>query len=400
MHSGRPPIQAAERVRGVRYAVRDVVVLADRLRREGKEMLYLNIGDPNPFGWEPPAHLLDACDQAVRRNLNGYAPSEGIAEAVESIEKDAQARGIGKPVLTWVGSGVSEVIDMALSALVNRGENVLTPSPGYPLYTALLAKLEAENRPYHLDEEDGWQPDIADIEAQIDDKTRAIVVINPNNPTGSVATEERLRQIIALAEKHDLLVVADEIYDRLLFDGQQHVPLGSLSETANVLTLGGLSKNWLLPGWRIGWGILTGDPERLAPYAEGVMQLGRARLSANHPEQYAIKAALEGSQEHLPPMLEELEARARMCTERLNAIDGISCVAPGGAFYAYPRLHIEGSDNTWCSELMKETGVVVVPGEGFGQKEGTRHFRIVLLPDREILSNAFDGIERFMAKQG
>ena len=392
------PIAPANRVANVRYAVRDVAVLADQLRREGRRMLYLNIGDPNPFGFRPPEHILEAVFTAMRANLNGYAPSDGIDEAVGAINRDATARGITPIVHTWVGSGCSEVIDMALSALVNPGENVLTPSPGYPLYTALLAKLGADNRGYHLDEDRGWQPDVDDIARLIDDKTRAIVVINPNNPTGGVASEATLRKIVELAIAHNLVIFADEIYDRLLFDGAKHIPLGSLDPRACVLNLCGLSKNWVLPGFRIGWGVLTGPREQLAGYINAIQQLGRARLSANHPEQYGIAPALEGPQDHLVEMIPQLVARRDAAMAKLAAIPDISCVIPQGAFYAFPRIHRPIDDATWCRELMRETAVVTVPGSGFGQREGTQHFRVVLLADVATIEEACDGIARFMAR--
>jgi len=391
-------IPPARRVRDVKYAVRDVVVLAQELAREGRRMLYLNIGDPNPFGFHPPVHMIAAVKDAMDANLNGYAPSDGVDSALDAILGEARRKGIGSPVHAWTGSGASEVIDMALTALVNPGETVLTPSPGYPLYTALLAKLEVENRPYYLDEDAGWQPDVDDIAKKIDEKTRAIVVINPNNPTGSVASRDRLHAIVDLAVEHDLVVFADEIYDRLLFDGREEIALGALREDATVLTLGGLSKNWVVPGFRIGWGVLSGDADRLSDYVEAIQQLARARLSANHPEQHGIPAALEGDQSHLAEMIEELAARRDLAMERLNAIPGMSCVAPEGAFYAFPRLDVDVDDAAWCADLMRETGVVVVPGSGFGQRPGTRHFRIVLLPDREVLAEACDGIATFMRR--
>ena len=391
-------IAPARRVRDVKYAVRDVVVLAEQLAAEGRRMLYLNIGDPNPFGFRPPEAMISAVKDAMDANHNGYAPSDGIDVALEAIARETARKKVRSPVYTWTGSGASEVIDMALTALVNPGENVLTPSPGYPLYTALLAKLEAENRPYQLDEENGWQPDLDDIASQIDERTRAIVVINPNNPTGSVASEETLRAIVDLAAEHDLVVFADEIYDRLLFDGKEHIALGSLRDDATVLTLGGLSKNWIVPGFRIGWGVLGGDPDRLGGYVEAIQQLGRARLSANHPEQYGIPAAIDGDQSHLAAMITDLEARRDLAMDRLNGIDGISCVVPEGAFYAFPRLDFDVADGPWCADLMRETGVVVVPGSGFGQRPGTQHFRIVLLPPLDVLSDAFDGIAAFTAR--
>ena len=391
------PIRPAERVRNVRYAVRDVVVMADRLRKQGKKMFYLNIGDPNPFGFRPPAHLIEAVHRAMLDNRNGYAPSDGIEDALDAIRVDSKRRGIGNIVHTWIGNGCSEVIEMAMSALVNPGDNVLVPSPGYPLYTALLAKLEAEARPYQLDEAAGWQPDIRDIARQIDGKTRAIVVINPNNPTGSVASESTLRAIVDLVADHDLLLFADEIYDRLLFDGAKHIPMGSLRQDASVLTLCGLSKNWLVPGFRIGWGVLSGLPEKLEAFAEATRQLGRARLSANHPEQAAIRPALEGDQSHIAALNHELVQRRDLAMGLLNRIDGISCVKPEGAFYAFARLHDVQSDGDWCRELMQETGVVVVPGSGFGQRPGTQHFRLVLLPSLSIIEEACKAIGAFVA---
>lgn len=381
---------------GVRYAVRDVVVQAEKLRRAGRRTLNLNIGDPNPFGFTPPAHLIEATERAMRDNKNGYAPSEGIPEALAAIESDATRRGVRNICHTWIGSGCSEVIDMALTALADPGENFLVPSPGYPLYTALAAKLGLEARPYYLDESKGWQPDVASMRAACNENTRAIVVINPNNPTGSVADVASLRAILDLAVEKDLVVFADEIYDRLLFDGCSTTPLGSLNPEASVLSLGGLSKNWLVPGFRIGWGIVSGERARLEPWLEAIRQLGRARLSANHPEQYGIKPCLEGSQEHLVHLMAALTARRDLAMQRLNAIEGISCVTPKGAFYAFASLHGVADDAEWCRELMEATGVVVVPGSGFGQKPGTSHFRIVLLPPLEVIEEACGAIAGFM----
>ncbi|HMS16909.1 MAG TPA: aminotransferase class I/II-fold pyridoxal phosphate-dependent enzyme [Planctomycetota bacterium] len=382
----------AVRTRDIRYAVRDVVVQAERLRALGRRMLYLNIGDPNPFGFEPPKPIINAVKAAMDRNDNGYAPSDGIPEALAAIAVEATRKGVSSSVYTWIGNGCSEVIDMALTALVDRGQNVLTPSPGYPLYTALLSKLEAENRPYALDESKGWQPDLKDIERQIDAQTRAIVVINPNNPTGSLARRDVLKGIVALAKAHNLLVIADEIYDRLILSDEDHVALGSLDPEASVLTLGGLSKNWLVPGFRIGWGVLSGEAGRLALYKGAVQQLGRARLSANHPEQYGIAPALLGDQSHLVKIRAELRARTALTMGILDGSRTIRCVPPEGAFYAFPQLTGVADDKLFCSQLMEETGVVVVPGSGFGQKEGTQHFRIVLLPERSVLEEALHAI--------
>lgn len=391
-------ITPARRTQNIRYAVRDVIVLADEVARQGKEMLYLNIGDPNIFDFAPPEHLIDATCEAMRANRNGYAPSSGISDALESVRAAAERKGIRSIVHAYITSGCSEAIELALAALVNRGENVLTPSPGYPLYTAVLAKLEAENRQYYLDEDHDWQPDVDDIAAKIDDRTRALVLINPNNPTGSLYTPETLQQIIDLAVKHNVVILSDEIYDKLVYDGKTHVSTASLSTEAKVITFNGLSKAYVVPGFRIGWGVVSGPPAELGDYCEAIRKMERARLSANHPEQYAIKPALECTQAHIPVMMEKLTRRRDILVEKLNAIDGISCVKPGGTFYAFPRLHLDLPDDQFVTRLIRETGVVVVPGSGFGQKPGTQHFRVVFLPPEETLQKAFTRIAETVAK--
>ncbi len=386
-------IRPADRTDGIRYAVRDIVVLADEAARAGREMLYLNVGDPNLFDFAPPPHIVDATVEAMRANRNGYAPSSGIPEALEAVRRRAESGGIRSICHVYITSGASEAIDLALAALVNPGENVLTPSPGYPLYTAVLAKIEAENRGYFLDEASGWQPDVADLAAKIDARTRAIVIINPNNPTGATCPTDTLQAIIDLALEHNLVVLSDEIYDKLVFDGRSHISTASLSEEAKVITFNGLSKSYVVPGYRIGWGIVSGPADELDEYCEAIRKMERARLSANHPEQYAIRPALEGDQAHVPAMIERLTRRRDITTDRLNAMNGVSCVPPAGAFYAYPRIDLGVSDDEFCARVIRETGVVIVPGSGFGQKPGTGHFRVVFLPPEDVLEKAFDGIE-------
>jgi alanine-synthesizing transaminase len=388
----------AERTNNITYAVRDIIVLANEVAKSGKEMLYLNIGDPNIYDFEPPEHLLKATYAAMKKNYNGYAPSSGIKEAVESIELEAERKGIKNVHDIFVTTGASEAIDVCLTALVNDGENVLTPSPGYPLYTAIASKLSMMENPYYLDEHNGWLPDIDDIKSKINDKTKAIIIINPNNPTGSLYTEDNLKQIIELALENDLVIFADEIYDKLLFDGKQHISIAALNKDVSCITFGGLSKNYMVPGFRIGWGIVSGRKELLADYIEAINKILRARLSANHPEQYGIKPSLEGDQSHLIEAIEKLTKRRDMTVNMLNDISGISCVKPEGAFYAFPRLHMEQSDNHFVAELIKDTGVVVVPGTGFGQVPGTQHFRVVFLPNEQILERAYNAIGDFYQK--
>lgn len=392
------PIKPAVRTDNITYAVRDIVVLANQVAKTGKEMLYLNIGDPNLYDFEPPKHLVEATYKAMLKNLNGYAPSSGIKEAVDAIEREAERKGITNVHDIFVTTGASEAIDICLTALVNDGENVLTPTPGYPLYTAIASKLQMMENPYYLNENNGWLPDIDDIKSKINDKTKAIILINPNNPTGSLYTKENLQKIIDLALEHNLVIFADEIYDKLLFDGKEHISIASMNKEVSCITFGGLSKNYMVPGFRIGWGIVSGRKEVLSDYIEAINRILRARLSANHPEQYGIKISLEGDQHHLTEAMEKLKRRRDLTVEMLNSIEGISCVKPEGAFYAFPQLNMKQPDAHFVSELIKETGVVVVPGSGFGQVPGTKHFRVVFLPNEQILEKAYKSIGNFFKK--
>ncbi|HKB86846.1 MAG TPA: aminotransferase class I/II-fold pyridoxal phosphate-dependent enzyme [Ignavibacteriaceae bacterium] len=391
-------IRPAVRTNNITYAVRDIVVLANEVAKTGKEMLYLNIGDPNLFDFAPPKHIVESTHQAMLNNYNGYSPSSGIKSALNSIAKEAERKKIKNVQDIFITTGASEAIDICLTALVDEGENVLTPTPGYPLYTAIASKLQNMENPYYLNEENGWQPDLDDIKSKINDKTRAIIIINPNNPTGSNCKVDTLKELIKIAKDNDLVIFADEIYDKLLFEGEEHTSIASLDSEAPMITFGGLSKNYMVPGFRIGWGIASGDRTVLKEYIEAINKLLRARLSANHPEQYAIPTALEGDQSHLATANQKLTSRRDMTVEMLNAIPGISCVKPEGAFYAFPKLHINTPDNIFVAELIRETGVVVVPGSGFGQRPGTNHFRVVFLPPEDILMKAYNNIARFTEK--
>ncbi|MCB0744348.1 MAG: aminotransferase class I/II-fold pyridoxal phosphate-dependent enzyme [Ignavibacteriales bacterium] len=391
-------IAAAKRTNNITYAVRDVLLIADEVAKTGKEMLYLNIGDPNIYDFAPPRHMIEDTYKAMLANHNGYSPSSGIKPALAAIIRNAEKKGITNIQDVFITTGASEAIDICLTSLVNEGENILTPTPGYPLYTAIQSKLQMISNPYYLDEENNWQPDVEDIKSKINDKTKAIVLINPNNPTGSNYSTEALQQIIDLALEHDLIIFADEIYDKLLMDGKDHISIASLNSEVPVITFGGLSKNYMVPGFRIGWGIVSGNKNKLSKYLEAINKILRSRLSANHPEQYSIVGALEGTQEHLTVAMEKLTKRRDLTFEMMNAIPGISCVKPEGAFYAFPKLEIKNSDNHFVAELIKETGVVVVPGTGFGQKPRTNHFRLVFLPQEEILEKAYKNIGDFFQK--
>jgi len=392
-------ITAASRLDNVRYPIRDLACLADEVALQGHKILPLNIGDPITFDFATPSHLIDAVHKAMRDGKNGYAPSSGIKLALEAIRREAARKGITTVQDVFVTTGVSESVEICLSALVNPGENVLTPSPDYPLYSAVLAKLGIGLNTYDLNEQDGWQPELDDIKVKITPRTRAIVLINPNNPTGSVCSRRMLEQVADLARQHNLVIFADEIYDKLILDDDQHVAMAAVAPDVPVVTFGGLSKNYLAPGWRIGWGIVSGDAAAVKPYVEGIGRLLRSRLCANHPEQYAIPAALDGPQDHLTEVIRKMRSRRDLTVKWCNSTPRVSCVSPRGAFYAYPSIDIPEGDDVFVRELLMQKYVLVVHGSGFGQRPGTKHFRIVFLPDEQILTKAYGAIADFIKER-
>ena len=394
--NNRSLVAPAQRIGGVRYAIRDIAVLAEQLEREGKKILPLNIGDPLNFDFCTPPHMVEAVNKAMRDGKNGYAPSLGIPEAIDAIRAEAERNGIRNVQSVFLTAGVSEAIEACLTALVNPGENVLSPLPEYPLYSAVLAKLGTEPNRYLLDESAGWEPDLEDIARRITPKTRGIVVGSPNNPTGAVYGRKTLERIAELARRHSLVIFADEIYSKLILDDQPHVSIAALAPDVPVVTLSGLSKSYLVPGWRVGWGIVSGDAAAVKPYVEGICQLLRARLCSNHPQQYAVRPALEGPQGHLDEVRSKLRLRRDLTVGKCQSIPRVGCVAPRGAFYAFPKIDIPDSDEQFVKQLLAEKQVLVVHGSGFGQAPGTKHIRIVFLPDEATLTSALDGMRAFM----
>jgi alanine-synthesizing transaminase len=392
-------IAAASRLDNVRYAIRDLACIADEVIKQGHKVLALNVGDPNIFDFTTPPHLIEAVYKAMKDGKNGYAPSSGIKEALDAIRGEAARKGITTVQDVFVTTGVSETVDLCLTALLNPGDDLLTPCPDYPLYSAVLAKLGIGLNTYDLNEEDAWQPDLDDIKRKITPRTRGIVLINPNNPTGSVCSRRMLEQIAELARRHNLVIFADEIYDKLVLEDDECVSMASVAPDAPVVTFGGLSKNYLAPGWRIGWGIVSGEAAVVKQYDEGIRRLLRSRLCANHPEQYAIKPALEGSQDHLIEVRNKLRSRRDLTIRWCNSTPRVSCVSPRGAFYAYPRIDIPEGDDVFVKELILQKHVMVVHGSGFGQKPGTKHFRIVFLPDEKTLSRAYEAIAEFITSR-
>jgi alanine-synthesizing transaminase len=397
-------ITAAKRLDKVRYAIRDLACVADEVIQQGHKVLPLNVGDPLNFDFQTPPHIIEAVHKAMRDGKNGYAPSNGVPEALEAIRAEAARKGITTARDVFVTSGVSETVDLCISALVNPGEDILTPKPDYPLYSAVLCKLGIALNTYDLNEDDAWQPELADIERKLTPRTRAIVLINPNNPTGSLCTRQMLDRIAALARRHNLVVFSDEIYDKLILDSENekdtpHIAFAAVAPDVPCITFGGMSKNYLVPGWRIGWGIVSGDAAAVKPYTEGIHRLLRARLCANHPEQYAIRPALEGPQDHLVEVRRKLRSRRDLTQKWCESTPRVTCVAPRGAFYAFPRINIPESDEIFVKELIRQKHVMVVHGSGFGQKTGTQHFRIVFLPDKQTLTRAYAGIADFIQER-
>ena len=391
---------AASRMANVRYAIRDLAVVADEVAREGNQILYLNIGDPCKYDFPTPPHMIEAVIKAMRDGHNGYADSLGIKPAIEAIQREAERNGFREIQSIFIGIGSGEVIDTCLTALLNPGDNVLTPSPEYPLYGAIMAKLECPANPYDLDEDNGWQPDVADMERKITPRTKALLLITPNNPTGAVYSKKALEHILELARRHSLVIFADEIYEKLIFDPhEKHISIATLATDVPIVTFNGLSKAYLAPGWRIGWAIATGPRETLHPYMEAVHRLLRARLSAPHPFQHAIHAALEGPQDHITEMLEKLRRRAQLTVDWAKRTPRVKLTPPKGAFYAHPSLDIPEDDLSFVTDLVKQKHVLTVHGSGFGQKPGSKHMRIVFLPQEPVLSAAYDAITEFMRER-
>ncbi len=388
----------SKRTEKITYAIRDVVVEAQKLEKLGKKIIYLNIGDPLKYDFSTPKHMVDAVIKNAKES--SYADSMGLLEARRAVAKEASKNGLkvteNDVIMT---SGGSEGITMALGALMNPGDNVLTPRPGYPLYNAAIEYLEGVQNEYELDEKNEWQPDIEDMKTKINGRTKAIVLINPNNPTGAIYTKETLLKVIALAKEHDLPILSDETYDKIIFDDEfKFYSVADLAPNHPVVTFNTLSKTYLCPGWRIGWLYFTG--EGINEYAEAVKQLARARLSISHPMQFAVKPAFEGPQDHIKEMVSKLKKRRDITFNRLNAIRGISCVKPRGAFYAFPRINLKvASDKEFVLDVLREEGPLFVFGSGFGQKKGTMHFRVVFASSEEALNEAYQKLEKYVKKK-
>jgi tyrosine/nicotianamine family aminotransferase len=398
-------VKPSRRAAGVEYAIRDVVVKAEEVRKTGKRILQLNIGDPVKYGFETPTNIREAMKKAIDNGENYYSASEGLRELRDAIaEKENK---VNKAEIeadnVVVTQGISEAIMFLMGAIVNRGDEVLMPGPCYSPYMTYAKFFEGKAVPYRGIEEKGWAPDLVDLERKITEHTRLIVVINPSNPTGSVYTKQELAKIVDIAASHNIPIAADEIYDRIVYDGS-FTSLASIAKSTHtpILGLNGFSKAYLITGWRLGY-LYVQDPDgRLKDVWDGVERMSRVRLCASTPTQRAGIEALTGPQDHIAAMVAELRRRRDYAWNRANAIPRLSAAIPSGAFYLFPKLNLQGTkwstDEEFVMDLLKETGVLVVHGSGFDPEYGKDHFRAVFLPDEQLIGEAFDAIDTFMKR--
>ena len=389
-------IRTARRVDRFTYAIRNIVAEARKVEATGKKVRYLNIGDPNQFGFVTPAYLIEAVTKAMRDGHNGYTASPGIVEAREAVAADFSARGVEtNPDRVLITSGTSEGIELALTAIVDEGDEVLVPSPTYPLYTAVLAKIGAIPTYYGTDHINGWLPDLDHIRRAITPRTRALVVIDPNNPTGAIYPDSMRRALIDIAELHGLVILADEVYGDLAYDGPIP-PMARLDPDASIISYSSLSKAYLAPGWRTGW-MAVGRSPRLDGVLAAIKKLADGRLCSPGPMQYAVAAALNGDRSHQASFRRELRERAELTTARLKTIPGMSCVAPKGAFYAMPKMTLPPgkTDQDYVMGLLRATGILVVYGSGFGTDPADGFFRVVFLAPPAELSAIYDDMASY-----
>lgn len=389
------PIIKSNKLDSVCYDIRGPVHKeARRLEDEGHRILKLNIGNPAPFGFEAPEEIV----RDVILNLpsaQGYCESKGLFSARKAIVQHYQSQGIfGVDIEDiYIGNGVSELIVMAMQGLLNTDDEVLVPSPDYPLWTAAVNLAGGKARHYRCDESADWFPDLEDIKSKIGPRTRGIAIINPNNPTGAVYSRELLLEIVELCRQHSIILFADEIYDKILYDGAVHIPACSLSDDILTVTFNGLSKAYRAAGFRVGWMMLSGNLKAAHSYIEGLEMLSSMRLCANVPNQHAIQTALGGYQSinELTAIDGRLTQQRDICYELLNQIPGVSVVKPKGAMYAFPRLDSKRfglrDDERLVLDLLKEKKILLVQGTAFNWPEPD-HLRVVFLPHKEDLQRA------------
>ncbi len=396
----------SERLNNLSYAIRGPVFdKAQQLAAQGHKIINLNIGNPAPFGFDVPDEIMGDMIMNLR-NAQGYCHHLGIFPARKAVMHYTQQVGIKDVRIEdiFIGNGVSELIVMTLQALLNPNDEILIPSPDYPLWTTAVGLSGGKPVHYICDEESDWNPDVDDIASKITSKTKGIVLINPNNPTGAVYEKDVLQKIVDLAAEHNLIVFSDEIYDKILYDGNKHIPTASLSEDVFFMTFGGLSKNYRATGFRGGWVIASGAKEKAKNYLEGINLLASMRLCANVPTQYAIQTALGGYQSINDLVAEggRLRKQRDLIHYRLTDIPGITCVKPKGAMYVFPKIDLSKftfkDDEQFTLELLTEHKILVVSGSGFNTFDHA-HFRVVFLPDADTLNKAVDEMEHFLSEK-
>ena len=399
------PILKSKKLNDVCYDIRGPVLeLAQRMEEEGHKIIKLNIGNVGVFGFDPPEEIqLDMIRNLS--NASAYSDSKGIFAARKAIMQYCQEKGIQGVALddVYTGNGVSELIVLSMNALLNDGDEVLVPAPDYPLWTAAVSLSGGTPVHYLCDESKDWAPDLEDLRKKITPRTKAIVVINPNNPTGAIYSKEVLLEITKMAREHGLILFADEIYDKMLYDGEKHLSLASLSNDVVIITFNGLSKNYRSCGYRAGWMVVSGDKEMVRDYIEGLNMLASMRLCANVPGQYAIQTALGGYQS-INDLVNEggrLVRQRDLAWKLITEIPGVTCVKPKSALYLFPKLDPEmypiKDDQQFVADLLKEEKVLLVQGSGFnwGQPD---HFRIVFLPHEDVLKEAIGRLARFLER--
>ena len=392
------------RAANLRYAIRDIVVAARQYeKRTGEKPLYLNIGDPIKYDWRTPQFMVDALCNATRDGWNGYSPSDGEELLrIAAAEKEKRVNGITiDPNRMIVTAGVSEGIQFLTGALVESGSEFLLPGPSYPPYISYVKFFGGKPVAYRTNEDDDWNPDTDDLRSKITDKTVAILVINPNNPTGSVYNEKTLREIVNIAGEFGIPLISDEIYDQLTYDEKQ-TPMVSIAKDVPVIGFNGVSKVYLAPGWRVGYAYFHDTNGELDPLYDAMIRQARIRICLNAPAQIASATALAGDCGYLEATMKEMRVRRDLIHGRLNGIDSISTRLPEAAFYIMPKIDLRGrwkDDNEFVLDVLNNTGVVFVPGSGFGEEYGAGHFRSVFLPQPEMITEAMDRLEQFMAKR-
>lgn len=389
-------MKISQRVSGIEYAIRDIALEARKLEKQGKQITYLNIGDPLQHGFQPPENVKEALIKAVRDGQNYYAVSEGLPELREEIAKKERKKGLGvSEDNILVTNAVSEGLEMITASIVESGDEVLIPGPYYPPYASYVRLFGGKPIEFAVDLHNST-PDLDDIRRKISSKTVAICLISPNNPTGAVFSEKSLKDLIDIANEHDLYIICDEIYDQMVFD-ENFVGIGKVSADSPVILLNGFSKVHLMSGWRIGY-IAFNQSKKLESLRENVPKLARVRIATNLPVQYAALESLKGPQHYIQKFVLELKKRRDYTIKRLNGMGNLSCSNPKGAFYAFPKIENNkyGSDKEFVLGLLKSKGVLTVHGSGFGTQYGSGHFRMVFLPDIPVLEQALDKIEEFV----